>query len=60
MSDLVGHPEDRFSHVKAQMGQKQENPEIIRIYHEFVDRTDNFVPMVIVWHHEALPSDNKQ
>ena len=34
---------------------------IIRIYHEFVDRMiDNSVPRVTAWHHEALPSDAKQ
>ena len=26
----------------------------IRIYHEFVDRTDNSVTRVFVWHHNAL------
>ena len=34
--------------------------QIIRIYHEFVDRIDNSVPRVTAWHHEALPSDAKQ
>ena len=29
----------------------------IIIYHEFVDRIDNYVARVTVWHHKALPSD---
>ena len=29
----------------------------IRIYLEFVDRIDNSVPKVTVWHHEGLQSD---
>ena len=33
---------------------------IIKIYHEFVDRVDNSVSRVTVWHHEALLSDAKQ
>ena len=28
----------------------------IRIYHEFVDRIDNYVPRVTIWHHEVLLS----
>ena len=32
----------------------------MRVNHEFVDRIDNSVPRVIVWHHEALSNDEKQ
>ena len=28
--------------------------------HELVDRIDNSLSMITVWHHEALPSDAKQ
>ena len=33
---------------------------ILRIYHEFVDRIDNPVMRVTVWHQEAQPCDAKQ
>ena len=34
--------------------------EIIRIYHEFVDRIDKYVPSVTVFASRGLPSDAKQ
>ena len=34
--------------------------EIIRILHVCEVLIENYVPMVTVWHHKALPSDAKQ
>ena len=57
MLDLVGNPEDRFSHKEAHLSRMVKCRRIIRIYHEFVDKS---VPRVTAWHQEAQPSDAKQ
>ena len=62
MSDLVGNPEDRFSHNEAQlmdMFAYFSKSETIRIFHECELLLEKSVPRVAVWHHEALPSDAK-
>ena len=35
-------------------------PEILKIYYEFVDRIDESVLKVTVWHHKAPPRDARQ
>ena len=60
MFDLVGNPEDRFSQNEAQMSQAGRSEKNIKVYHEFVDRIDNSVPRVTVWHHKAPSRDAKQ
>ena len=55
VSDLVGDPEDRFSHNKAHI----EAGGIIRILHECEVLIEKSVPRVTIWHHKAPPSDAK-
>ena len=44
--------------VKSSVGTKSVQKE--RIYNQWEVRIDKAIPLVTVWHHEALPSDTKQ